>query len=62
LLSKEVLGRDDLIRILGKRPFEDNKEFHKYFGADAGKSEPSPIPPPVGGDGLPAPVIFARDP
>ncbi|KAA6407120.1 MAG: AFG3 family [Lasallia pustulata] len=31
LLAKEVLGRDDLVRLLGKRPFEDNKEFAKYF-------------------------------
>lgn len=49
LLAKEVLGRDDLIRILGKRPFEDNKEFAKYFdgtgGPLGGKSAPPPPPP-----------------
>lgn len=48
LLAKEVLGRDDLIRILGKRPFEDNKEFAKYFdgtgGPLGGKSAPPPPP------------------
>lgn len=48
LLAKEVLGRDDLIRILGKRPFEDNKEFAKYFdgtgGPIGGKSAPPPPP------------------
>ena len=43
LLSKEVLGRDDLVRLLGKRPFEDNKEFTKYFGAEP-KSAPPPFP------------------
>ena len=53
LLSKEVLGREDLIRILGKRPFEDNQEFSKYFdGPGAGKSAPPPPPtepgPPEG--------------
>ena len=42
LLSKEVLGRDDLIRILGQRPFEENKEFSRYF--DGGKSAPPPPP------------------
>ena len=42
LLSKEVLGRDDMIRILGKRPFAENKEFAKYF--DGGKSAPPPPP------------------
>ena len=66
LLSKEVLGRDDLIRILGKRPFEDNKEFHKYFGADRPGAPPPigggpPLPPPViPGDSLPAPVMYGR--
>ena len=44
LLSKEVLGREDLIRILGKRPFEDNKEFSKYFDGPGGKSAPPPPP------------------
>lgn len=60
LLSKEALGRDDLIRILGKRPFDDNKEFHKYFGSD-GKSAPPPLPAPIGGENLPAPVMFGRE-
>jgi AFG3 family protein len=31
LLSKEVLGRDDMIRILGKRPFADRDDFEKFF-------------------------------
>jgi AFG3 family protein len=44
LLSKEVLGRDDMIRLLGKRPFDDNKEFSKYFGTGEGKSAPPPFP------------------
>lgn len=48
LLAKEVLGRDDLVRLLGKRPFEDNKEFAKYFdgtgGPLGGKSAPPPPP------------------
>lgn len=32
LLKKEMLGREDMIRLLGPRPFEDNAEFSKYFG------------------------------
>ena len=46
LLRKEVLTRDDMVRILGKRPYEDNKEFSKYFGTgeEAGKSAPPPFP------------------
>ena len=68
LLSKEVLGRDDLIRILGKRPFEDNKEFHKYFGGGSRTIGPQPQPPapppppPIGGPDMPAPALFRRNP
>jgi AFG3 family protein len=41
LLKKEVLVRDDLVRILGKRPFEDSGDFSKYFdGTEGGKSAP----------------------
>ena len=64
LLKKEVLGRDDMIRILGKRPFNDRKEFEKYFGGTGEKSAP---PPPIG-EGVippdmpppPAPAIFKK--
>lgn len=44
LLSKEVLSRDDMVRLLGKRPFADNQHFEKYFGGDGGKSAPPPFP------------------
>jgi len=63
LLAKEVLGRDDLIRILGKRPFEDNKEFSKYFGSvgappppasDILDDPPTDLPPSP----TPNPVMF----
>lgn len=64
LLSKEVIGRDDLVRILGKRPFDDNKEFAKYFDGTGGKSAPPPPPhelidpPPVGaGPDVPTPGV-----
>ncbi|KAB8300209.1 hypothetical protein EYC80_000428 [Monilinia laxa] len=43
LLSKEVLGRDDMVRLLGPRPFDENKDFVKYFGGGSlGKSAPPP--------------------
>lgn len=51
LLKKEVLGREDMIRLLGPRPFEDNLEFSKYFGG--GKS--APPPPPTEGPIIPSP-------
>lgn len=50
LLRKEMLTRDDMVRLLGKRPFEDNKDFTKYFGGGGegttpgGKSAPPPFP------------------
>jgi AFG3 family protein len=39
LLRKEMLVRDDLVRILGPRPFADKGEFQKYFD-NQGKSAP----------------------
>ena len=62
LLSKEVLGRDDMVRLLGKRPWGESKEFSKYFGGeDVGPPPPSPPPadinppdPPPGSGGVAA--------
>lgn len=44
LLKKEVLVRDDMVRILGKRPFGDNEDFEKYFGGSKPESTPPPFP------------------
>ena len=41
LLEKEQLSRDDIVRILGARPWESKGEFDKYFGGGAN----SPPPP-----------------
>ena len=49
LLSKEVLGREDMIRLLGPRPFDDNKDFAKYFGQAGGQKS---APPPPANEGL----------
>ncbi|KAF2621201.1 cell division protease ftsH [Macroventuria anomochaeta] len=38
LLKKEMLGREDMIRLLGERPFEDPQDFHKYFSGEFGKA------------------------
>ncbi|KAI1655664.1 ATP-dependent metallopeptidase Hfl [Daldinia decipiens] len=46
LLKKEVLVRDDMVRILGPRPFSDRDDFSKYFGGDASKAPPGPPPAP----------------
>ncbi|KAM3081055.1 AAA ATPase afg3 [Clarireedia jacksonii] len=60
LLAKEVLGRDDMVRLLGPRPFDENKDFIKYFGGGTlGKSAPPP-PPTEDTDGpaeAPSPAI-----
>lgn len=44
LLKKEVLVRDDMVRILGKRPFDEEEDFEKYFGGGKESSSPPPFP------------------
>ncbi|KOS19020.1 Mitochondrial respiratory chain complexes assembly protein YTA12 [Escovopsis weberi] len=44
LLKKEVLSRDDMVRLLGKRPFDDNEDFEKFFGGGKEESAPPPFP------------------
>ncbi|KAI9674560.1 MAG: AAA ATPase afg3 [Bathelium mastoideum] len=67
LLKKEMLTRDDLIRLLGKRPFEDKGEFAKYFGSRGDREGPGASvpptpepqgPPPTPGTPAPAPTAF----
>jgi len=47
LLEKEVLTRDDMIRLLGPRKFKENADFEKYLGS-GGKSAPPPPPEETG--------------
>ena len=47
LLKKEMLTRDDLIRLLGPRPFEDKGEFAKYFGSRGDREGPGAGVPPT---------------
>ncbi|KAF2139731.1 uncharacterized protein K452DRAFT_310626 [Aplosporella prunicola CBS 121167] len=60
LLRKEMLTRDDLERLLGKRPFDDPKDFTKYFGGrgdreGAGSGMPNPSGPGKLPDDIPDP-------
>jgi AFG3 family protein len=55
LLKKEMIGREDMIRLLGPRPFEDPQDFHKYFGGKHGKV-PGLIEP-NGDKGVKGPVV-----
>lgn len=56
LLRKEMLTRDDMVRLLGPRPFDDQGEFQKYFGGGpaplGGGSTEAPSPGGIG-DSLP---------
>ncbi|KAI2621713.1 ATP-dependent metallopeptidase Hfl [Hypoxylon sp. NC1633] len=52
LLKKEILVRDDMVRLLGPRPFDDPDDFSKYFGG-AGSKEPSGPPPAPSSPSLP---------
>jgi len=54
LLKKEMLGREDMIRLLGPRPFEDSQDFHKYFSGEYGKA-PGYVEP--AGDGVKGPLV-----
>jgi AFG3 family protein len=45
LLVKEMLTRDDLVRILGRRKWGYDAEFEKYFGGGAVPPESAPPPP-----------------
>ncbi|KAK7754909.1 AAA ATPase afg3 [Diatrype stigma] len=64
LLTKEVLVRDDMIRLLGPRPFDDREEFNKYFGGkhDPSKNKDSSPGPTLPGstDVPPAPATFTE--
>lgn len=55
LLKKEMLGREDMIRLLGPRPFEDPENFHKYFDGSHGKVPG--LVEPQGQDGVKGPVV-----
>tara|TARA_R110002003_G_scaffold143_18_gene13331 strand:+ start:9209 stop:9985 length:777 start_codon:yes stop_codon:yes gene_type:complete len=55
LLKKEMIGREDMIRLLGPRPFEDPADFHKYFSGEHGKV-PGLIEP-KGDDGVKGPLV-----
>lgn len=69
LLKKEMLTRDDMIRLLGKRPFPDKEEFAKYLEGrgdrEGGKGDrdgrESTLPPDPAGGPAPAPTIFGSD-
>ncbi|KAH9901864.1 ATP-dependent metallopeptidase Hfl [Xylariomycetidae sp. FL2044] len=71
LLSKEMLVRDDMVRLLGPRPFDDNQDFNKYFGGEASRVPPKgqfpPTPPdsppesPKLPDSPPSPALFEKN-
>ncbi|KAK0666854.1 6c6d08f8-8b27-48d1-a5e9-ee3a8a61eadc [Cercophora samala] len=44
LLKKEVLSRDDLVRLLGPREWPEKEEFSKYFDGNGGKGTAPPFP------------------
>ena len=50
LLSKEVLSRDDMIRLLGPREWPESNEFAKYFDGRGTIAPPEPTQP-EGNDG-----------
>jgi AFG3 family protein len=60
LLKKEMLTRDDLVRLLGPRQWGHDQEFEKFFGHGAGKtSAPPPFPTEVADSPTPGPAASA---
>ncbi|KAL1899917.1 AAA ATPase afg3 [Sporothrix stenoceras] len=61
LLLKEMLTRDDLVRLLGPRPFPEKDEFSKYFNNDGPPPfEPSNTDTELGDGPAPSPALFKR--
>ena len=60
LLKKEMLDREDMVRLLGKRPFADNKEFEKYYGGGKSAPPPPPVEPPPSVPPDAAPAAFKK--
>lgn len=50
LLAKAVLARDNLVRLLGPRPWEERGEFSKYFGGEPMPRGPTTVGPDRGGE------------
>ncbi|GIZ40215.1 hypothetical protein CKM354_000356500 [Cercospora kikuchii] len=44
LLKKEMIDRDDMVRLLGKRPWADPGEFSKYFSGSGDNKPLGPAP------------------
>jgi AFG3 family protein len=42
LLSKEVLSREDMIELLGKRPFPERAQYEEYFDSTSQRHEAKP--------------------
>ncbi|CAG8646342.1 10177_t:CDS:1, partial [Scutellospora calospora] len=57
LLSKEVLNREDMISLLGKRPFTEKSSYDDYVNP---KDENTPLPPPAEKDGHAQPSSNAQ--
>ncbi|KAK3308701.1 peptidase family M41-domain-containing protein [Chaetomium strumarium] len=64
LLRKEVLTRDDLVRLLGPREWPEKEEFSKFFdGRNGQESAPPPFPTEsTDSPTEPQPALFEKSP
>ncbi|KIY66190.1 ATP-dependent metallopeptidase Hfl [Cylindrobasidium torrendii FP15055 ss-10] len=61
LLEKEVLNREDMIDLLGKRPFKVKDDMDKWLDEHGKEHKQAPVPIPESEQSLPAPSVAVNE-
>ena len=57
LLEKEILQREDMVELLGKRPFAEKSTYEEITRGTFGAAPPTAAAPEVPGSPTPAPAV-----